>query len=186
MALTNTITKGMVVMMNNEPHIVIDKEFYAPAKGASFHHVKFKNIRSGKIITIKVKSVEKVDEIEVDTKTMQFLYSDEKDAYFMDPVTFDQIAVPLDSISNGTAYLHADAKYVLLIYEGKAISVQLPLKITLTVTETGEGVRGNTATNATKPATLETGLTIQVPLFIKTGDKISINTEYGTYYSKEN
>jgi len=185
MALTTTITKGMVVMFNNEPHIILDKVFYAPAKGASFHHVKFKNIKTGKIITNKVKSVEKVEEIEVDTKTMQFLYSDDKDAYFMDPTTFDQIAVPLEQIPDKTNFLHTEGKYILLIYEGRAISVQIPLKITLIVTETGSGVRGNTATNATKEAIMETGVKIQVPLFVKIGDKISINTETGTYYSKE-
>jgi elongation factor P len=104
----------------------------------------------------------------------------------MDPVSFDQIDVPLDQIPDGHDYLHAEGKYILLIYEGKAISVQLPLKITLEVTETGEGAKGNTATGATKDAIVETGLKLQVPLFIKNGDRISINTEYGTYYSKEN
>jgi elongation factor P len=186
MGLTNTITRGMVIMFNNEPYIVIEKEFYAPAKGASFHRTKLKNIKNGKVIPHTVKSVEKVEELDVETKTMQYLYNDEKDAYFMDPVSFDQISVPLDQIPNETDYLHADGKYILLIYEGKAISVQLPLKMTLEVTETGEGIRGNTATNATKDAILETGLKVQVPLFIKNHDRISINTETGTYYSKEN
>ena len=186
MALTSNITRGMVIMYNNEPCIVIDKEFYAPAKGASFHRTKIKNIKTGKIISHTVKSVEKVEEIDVDTKTMQFLYSDDTYAYFMDPVSFDQIEVPLEQIPSGTDYLHTDGKYVLLIYEGKAISVQLPLKIILAVTETGEGVKGNTATNATKEAIVETGLKVFVPLFVKIGDRISINTESGTYYSKEN
>lgn len=186
MASTYTLTRGMVIMFNNEPHILIDKEFYSPAKGASFHKLKLKNIKSGKIIPYTLKSVEKVEELDTVTKTMQYLYADDKDAYFMDPISFEQINVALDQIPNGTDYLHPEAKYILLIYEGKAISIQLPLKITLIVTETGDGVKGNTATNATKEAIMETGLSVQVPLFIKNGDKISINTETGTYYSKEN
>ena len=186
MALTGTLTKGMVINFNNEPYIVIEKEFYAPAKGASFQRTKLKSIKFGKVVSHTFKSFEKVEELDVETKTMQFLYSDDSDAYFMDAVTFDQIAVPLDQIPNRTDFLHIDGKYILLIYEGRAISVQLPLKMTMRVIETGDGVKGNTATNATKEAILESGVKVQVPLFIKNGDKISINTESGTYYSKEN
>jgi len=104
----------------------------------------------------------------------------------MDPVSFEQINLALENIPGETNYLHAEAKYILLIYEGEVISIQLPKKIELAVTETSEGAKGNTATNATKEATMETGLKIQVPLFIKQGDKISINTETETYYSKVN
>jgi elongation factor P len=104
----------------------------------------------------------------------------------MDPVSFDQINVSLEDIHGKTDYLHTEGKYIMIIYEGVVISVQMPKKLSLIVRETGEGSKGNTATNAMKPATLETGLIINVPLFIKQGDKIVINAETNEYFSKEN
>lgn len=186
MAFTTEITRGMIIMYNNEPHIIIDKEFYSPAKGGAFTKTKLKNVRTGKIIAQTFRSGEKLDSLDVETKTMQFLYSDETDAYFMDPISFEQINISLSQISGGTNYLHSEGKYIIMLFEDRPISIQMPLKISLKVTETSDGVKGNTATNATKDAILETGMHIQVPLFIKVGDKIAINTESDTYVSKDN
>jgi elongation factor P len=186
MALTSEITRGMIVLFNNEPCIVIDKEFYSPGKGGSFTRTKFKNIKTGKIFTQTIRSGEKLDQLEIETKTMQYLYADEKEAYFMDPISFDQISIPLDMIEGGMDYLHVEAKYIVILYEGQAISVQLPSKIGLVVAETSEAVKGNTSGNATKEAIMETGAKVFVPLFIKQGDKILINTETRLYVSKEN
>ncbi|HLD04017.1 MAG TPA: elongation factor P [Candidatus Dojkabacteria bacterium] len=185
MGLTAEIKKGMFIMYNNEPHLIIEREFYAPAKGASFNRTKLKNLKKGKIITHVFKSVEKVEELDVATKTMQFLYTDETDAFFMDPISFEQFSLPLEQISGGTDYLHANGKYIMMLYADSPLSVQLPGNIELTIIETAGAVsKGNTSGNATKQATLETGMKIQVPLFINQGDKISINTELGTYISK--
>ena len=186
MAFTSELTRGMIISYNNEPHLLIEKEFYSPGKGGAFTRTKLKNIKTGKIVNQVFKSNEKVDELEVDTKTMQYLYADEKDAYFMDPVSFDQISVPLDMIDRGTDFLHAEGKYILIIFEGVAISVQLPGKIALIVNETSDAVKGNTSGNATKEAILETGAKVYVPLFIKQGEKVLINTETGLYDSKQN
>ena len=185
MAFTSEITKGMIVLMNNEPHIVIEKEFYSPGKGGSFTRTKFKNIKTGKIINQTIKTGEKLDQLEIETKTMQYLYADEKEAYFMDPTSFDQLTIPLDMIEGGTDYLHTEGKYIIIIYENQAISVQLPSKIALLVTETSDAVKGNTSGNATKEAIVETGAKVYVPLFIKTGDKIIVNTETRLYVGKE-
>jgi len=185
MAFTNELTRGMIINFNNAPHILIEKEFYSPGKGAAFTRTKLKNIQSGKIVNQVFKSGEKVDQLDIDTRTMQFLYADDNDAYFMDPVNFDQINVNLDIIDHGTELLHPDGKYIIISYEGKAISVQLPSKLTLEVTETSDATKGNTSGNATKDAILETGFKTQVPLFIKQGEKIIINTETGLYVSKE-
>ncbi len=186
MALTSEITRGMIILYNNEPHIVIEKEFYSPGKGGSFTRTKFKNIKTGKIFTQTIKTGEKLEQLEIETKTMQYLYADEKEAYFMDPISFDQLTIPLDMIDGGADYLHPDAKYIVILYEDQAISVQLPSKIALVVTETSDAVKGNTSGNATKEAIVETGAKVYVPLFIKTGDKVIINTETRLYYSKEN
>ena len=184
MAFTSELRRGMIIAFNNEPHVLIEKEFYSPGKGGAFTRTKLKNIKTGKIVNNVFKSNEKVDELDVETKTMQYLYADEKQAYFMDPVSFEQLSVPLDMIDHGMDYLHTEGKYILIIFEGVAISVQLPSKLSLIVTETGEGVRGNTSGNATKEAILETGCKVFVPLFIKQGEKIIINTETGLYVSK--
>lgn len=185
MAGTTELYRGMIINFNNEPHILIEKEFYSPGKGGAFNRCRLKNIKNGKFFYHVFKSGEKVDELDIQTKTMQFIYTEGSDAYFMDPDSYEQIALPLDQIPNGSDFLHTDAKYIMSFYEGDVIYVQLPQKITLAVTETPDAVKGNTATNASKDATLETGAHVQVPLFIKGGDKIIINTESGTYFSKE-
>jgi len=184
MGFTTNIAKGMYVMFNNEPYIIVEKEFYSPGKGAAFNRTKLKNLKTGKIISQVFKSGEKVDEINVETKTMQFIYVDGNEAYFMDPTTYEQVSVSIDSIAHGADYLHTDAKYVTISYEGEVLEVQLPAKITLTVTETSSATRGNTATNATKEAIMETGAKVQLPLFINVGDKVTMNTETGTYVRK--
>lgn len=184
MGFTTNIARGMYVMFNNEPYVIIDKEFYSPGKGAAFNRTKLKSLKTGKIINQVFKSGEKVDEIVVDTKTMQFIYIDGDKAYFMDPQTYEQIFIPVSVIDGGTTYLHPDAKYVTISYEGEVLSIQLPKKIVLQVTSTSGATKGNTATNATKEAEFETGLKIQVPLFVKEGDKIEINTEMNSYVSK--
>ena len=183
---TTELYRGMIMRFNGEPHVLIEKEFYSPAKGSAFNKCKLKNIKTGKVYHQIFKSGEKVDELEVQTRNMQFLYADETDAYFMSNETFEQIGVNLDLIPERTGYLHQDAKYTMSIFEDQVITVQLPPKISLIVTETSDVVKGNTVSNASKEATMETGLKVQVPLFIKTGDKLIINTDSGTYFSKEN
>lgn len=186
MGFTTDVTRGAIIRYNNEPWVIVDKEFYSPAKGAAFNKTKLKNIKTGKIVAQTFRSGEKLEELDTETKTMQFLYFDERDAYFMDPVSFDQVNIKLDEIPGEKNYLHTDGKYIMLIYEGEVISVQMPQKLSLIVTETGEGAKGNTATGAMKEATVETGLVINVPLFIKQGDKIVVSTESNTYFSKVN
>lgn len=184
MAYTSNINKGMYIDFNGEPHVIIEKVFYSPGKGAAFNRTKLKSLRSGKIVSQVFKSGEKVDEIVVDTKTMQFIYIDGDKAVFMDPQTYDQVSVPLNTIDGEESYLHTEAKYVMISYDGEVLSVQLPKKIVLEVAKTSGATKGNTATNATKEAEMETGVKIQVPLFVKEGDKIEINTESESYVAK--
>ncbi len=184
MAFTSEITRGMIINFNNEPHILISKEFYSPGKGGAFTRTKLKNIKTGKNLNHVFKSGEKLDQLDIETKTMQFLYADENDSYFMDPETFEQLTISLDMIDGGTDFLHTEGKYIIIIYEGEAISVQMPAKIALIVNETSDAVKGNTSGNATKEAILETGAKVYVPLFIKTGERVVINTETRQYVSK--
>lgn len=184
MAVTNDLAKGMCILFNGEPHIVIEKEFYSPGKGGAFTRTKLRNLKTGKIVANVFKSGERIDPITVELRTVQYMYEDGADAYFMNPTSFEQFNVSLDIIDSRTDYLHADAKYIAMIYEDAVIGIQLPPKIELVVTMTSDAVKGNTATNAYKEAELETGAKVQVPMFISNGDKIIINTETGEYTSK--
>jgi len=184
MSATSELYRGMIIEFNNEPHILIEKEFRAMGKGSAFNRVKLKSIKSGKFVNHVYKSGEKVEELDVSTTNMQFLYADSENAYFMNPETYDQSTVSLDIIPGGTDYLQTEAKYVMSFYEDQVIYVQLPGKIALTIIEAPDAVKGDTANNATKEVTMETGLKVKVPLFIKNGEKILINTETNEYYSK--
>ncbi len=184
MSATTELRRGMIIEYNGEPHLLMEKEFKAMGKGAAFNRCRLKNIKSGKFFDVVFKSGEKVEELDVESKSMQFVYIDGSDAYFMDQETFEQISLPLDSIPGKTDYLHTEAKYIMSFYNGEVIYVQLPQKMTLQIVDTYDAVKGDTATNASKEATLETGLKVQVPLFIKNGEMIVINTETGTYFSK--
>lgn len=184
MAGTTELYKGMIILFNNEPHVLLEKEFYSPGKGGAFNRCKLKAIKSGKIVSTIFKSGEKVEELDVVSMTVQFLYTDKNIAFFISSDTYEQYEVPIDMIQGGIDYLHNEAKYILTLYEDKPIYLQVPQKITLTVIETPEAVKGDTVSNATKEAILETGAKVDVPLFIKQGEKIIINTETGSYFSK--
>lgn len=185
MAGTTELTRGMIIEFNKEPHILIEKEFYSPGKGGAFNRVRLKSIKTGKIFNHVFRSGEKVEELDIESKTMQYSYIEGSSAVFMDPETYDMVNVSLDLINGETNFLHEDAKYIISFYEGNPIYVQIPQKITLKIIDTFDAVKGDTATNASKEATLETGFKVQVPLFIKNGERIVINTDSGTYFSKE-
>jgi elongation factor P len=184
MAFTESIVKGMIIKYDGDPYLIVEREFYKPGKGNSFNRCKMRNLKNGKIINVTYKSGEKVEQLDIQTKNQTFSYNDDSNAYFMDPTTFEQITIPLEIVPGGKNFLMGGENYIVMIYEDEVISVQLPPKMTLTVTETAGAEKGNTASNATKEATLETGFRVQVPLFVKNGDKIVINTDSGTYVSK--
>lgn len=184
MAQTRNITQGMIIRHNNEPHLILKKEFYAPGRGYGITKTKIKSLISGKVVTQTFRSNEKVEEVDVTSRTMQFIYVDGDDAIFMDPKTFEQISITLENVPDGQDYLHTESKYVTMFYEGNPISVQLPKKIKLKVEGTTDAVKGNTSGGATKEAVLETGAKIQVPLFIKEGESVMVNTESGAYVEK--
>lgn len=184
MALTDKVVRGMIININGDPHLILEREFYKPGKGGAYNKTKLKNLRNGKIFLQTYKSTEKVDEINVDTKNMIYSYVDGAKAVFMDAETYEQVEIDIEQIPGGTSFLMEGEKYIIVSYEGVPLSVQPPIKMIMTVTETTDAVKGNTSGNATKEAVLETGFTLQVPMFIKQGEKIEINTETGQYNSK--
>lgn len=183
-AQTSDIRKGMYILFRDEPHVVLERIMTSQGRVSAFKKTKLKSLVTGRVLDQTFKSTDKVEEIEVTTKTMQYIYLDGDTAYFMDPQTFEQIPVSLELIDGGAGYLHPDAKYVMMFYEGKPLSVNLPPSIVLEISETTSAVKGNTATGATKNAKVETGYELRVPLFLSEGDKIVINTATGQYVEK--
>ena len=186
MAPTNDFKKGMVVMYKDEPHLIIDVEHSFYGRGMAHYKLKLKSLSSGRVIPLTLKSNEKLNEIEVSYKNMQFLYSDDTNLYFMDPNTYEQFSLNKDQAGDLVLYMKAGDQYTVGIYNEQIIYIKPPAQVVLEVKETAAAVKGNTAQNATKEAVLESGAKIQVPLFIKVGDKVKVNPETGEYAGKAN
>lgn len=153
-------------------------------RGSATIKVKAKNLRSGAIAEKSFISGNKVDEAEVDKVKVQFLYKDHKDAYFMDPVSFEQFPVPLSRVAEVPKFIKEGGEIEALLIAGEVVSVELPKNVILAVTEADPGERGNSASNFLKSCTVETGVNVQVPLFIKPGDKIKVDTRSGAYIER--
>ena len=179
------IDKGMYVLFRGDPYLVTEREFVNPGKGSAFVRVKLKHARTGQVIREVIKSHETIEEADVEARDAQYLYTDADHLVFMDAGSYDQFNVPVASVDDGaTHFLKEGESYQVLMWGEDPLAVQLPLKIQLEVADAPHAERGDTATGATKPATTETGLTVQVPLFIKPGDRIVVNTTTGAYVER--
>ena len=184
MASTADIKNGAVILHKNKRMKVIEFQHVKPGKGGAFVRTKLKDIQSGKIIDETFNAGHKLEFIRVEAKSMQFLYVDGENHIFMDNETFEQINVITKSIGNKKNFLTAGALVDLLFDEDKVLDVRLPSHVILEVLNTEPGFKGNTATGANKPATLETGYVLNVPLFIDEGDKLRIDTRTGEYVER--
>lgn len=171
-------------MHNGEPYFVTEAEFYSPGKGSAFTRLKMKNLNTGRVIPFTFKSGERVEELDVAFRTMQYLYSDDHTAFFMDPTTYEQFELAKGLAEDFLPFMKAGSDYILIIYDEKPISIKFPPQVTLEITETTDAVKGNTATGATKDAILETGARIQVPLFIGMGEKVKVDPNTGDYQGR--
>jgi elongation factor P len=179
------IDKGIYVLFRGDPYQVTDREFVKPGKGSAFVRVKLKHARTGQVVREVIKSHETVEEAGVEARDAQYLYLDADHLVFMDVGSYDQFNVPMAIVDEGiTRFMKEGESYQVLMWGDDPLTVQLPLKMKLEVTDAPPAERGDTATGATKPATTETGLTLQVPLFIKPGDRIVINTTTGAYVER--
>lgn len=181
---SSNLKKGMCIVFRDQPHLVVDKTFVSPGKGSAFTRVKLKNLKTGAVLEFTFKSGEKIEEAEVHTVEFQYLYHQGEDFFFMNPKNYEQISLSSEMIGDFKNFLKEGEIYRIMILEDRPICLIPPLKIKLKVIETEAGAKGNTVTGATKTAKLETGYTLQVPLFIKTGDTITVNTETGEYVSR--
>ena len=184
MANTSDIRNGAVMLHKNKRMKVIEFQHVKPGKGNAFVRTKLKDIQTGKVIEETFNAGHKIQLIRVESKTMQFLYVDGESHVFMDNETFDQLNVPNSSVGDRKNYLIAGVNVDLLFDGNEVLDVRLPSHVTLEVTETEPGFKGNTATGASKPATLETGYILNVPLFIDEGDRLRIDTRTGEYVER--
>jgi elongation factor P len=183
---TSQFKKGIYILFQNEPHMVVDISFVSPGKGSAFYRTKLKNLYSGRVIEYTYKSGEKVEEVLVETHEAEYSYFDGSNYVFIEPRSFEQYMVSVEIIGDDKVYLKEGLLYRIKFYEENPVGIGLPKTIAYKVTEAENSVKGDTATNATKQAILDTGLKVQVPLFIKTGEEILVSTETGAYLSRKN
>jgi len=179
--VATNVKKGQCIKYQGETGIVLNLEHRTPGKGNALIAATIRSFQTGKTKTIRFASSDKVEIVETDRQKLEFSYSDPNGFHFMDMTTYDTITLPADLIGDNKDYLVEGMTAEILFIEGNPITVDVPTVVELTVTESSEGIKGDTANNPTKPATLETGKVIQVPLFVKPGDKVKINTTDGTY-----
>lgn len=176
--------KGITFEIDGEPYVVLDFQHVKPGKGAAFVRTKYKNIITGATREEAFNPNDKFENARIDTKNMQYLYNDGTLYYFMDNETFEQIPLAKDQVEEAMKYLRENDQATIKFYNGKAFQVDAPNFVNLVITKTEPGIRGDTATNVTKAAEVETGAVIQVPIFINEGEKIQIDTRSGEYIGR--
>lgn len=181
---TPDFRKGLRIEVNGEPYIIVDFQHVKPGKGGAFVRTKLKNLLSGNVVDKTFRSGEKVGKPDLEEKEMQFLYQDGEGFHFMDNATYEQLAFQEEVIGDSKNFLQENTNVTILFYQGRAINLELPIFVELEVTEAEPGVKGDTASGASKPVTVETGAKIQVPLFINVGDRLKIDTRTGEYIER--
>lgn len=184
MILAGDFRKGVTFQIDGKPYVVVDFQHVKPGKGAAFVRTKYRDILSGAIREKAFNPNDKFEKAQIDTKEMQYLYSDGEMYYFMDKETYEQLPLTEDLVKDAIKYVLENNDVVIKFYNGEAFIVEAPNFVDLKVVQTEPGVKGDTATNVTKPATLETGAIVQVPIFINEGDVIQIDTRSGEYLSR--
>jgi len=184
MIYASEFRKGITFQIDGEPHVVLDFQHVKPGKGAAFVRTKYRNILTGATREEAFNPNDKFPKAHIETKNMQYLYSDADLYYFMDLETFEQIPVQADKVEDAMKYIRENDEATLKFYKGSPFLVEAPNFVNLKVIETEPGIKGDTATNVTKGATVETGAVIQVPIFIEEGEIIQIDTRTGEYLSR--
>lgn len=184
MPSANDLRKGQVIRFNNEPHLVMDMQHRTPGNLRAFVQAKLRNLRNGRSLDQRFNSTESVDVLVTDRRTLEFSYADRDTYAFMDPNTFETIELDVGMLGDGKNYIVPNGSVTVLFVDDQPVSVDLPSSAALKVTEAADAIRGDTASNVQKPVTCETGLVVQVPLFIKAGEVIRVSTADGTYLGR--
>jgi elongation factor P len=186
MATTNDIKNGSVLNIDGQLWNVIEFQHVKPGKGGAFVRTKVKNVRSGKVVDRTFNAGTKIDFANVDRRDFQYLYRDGNDFVFMDTTDYDQITVPGDVVGDAANFLLEQQMVTVATHDGEPLYVDMPASVVLEVTYTEPGLQGDRSTGGTKPATVETGYEIQVPLFLETGTKVKVDTRTGEYLGRVN
>ena len=184
MISTNQFKRGMKIELEGEPFTIVEFQHVKPGKGGAFVRTKLKSLVTGNVIDRTFRSGEKVKRPDFEEKQMQYLYRDEGGFHFMDLGTYEQVLITEEDLGDLQAYLKEDLEVSVQLYNGKPMGVDLPNFVELKILRTEPGVRGDTATGATKPAEMETGAVVQVPLFLEEGDVVKIDTRSGEYIER--
>lgn len=181
---TNQFRSGLKVMLDGAPCSIIENEFVSPGKGQAFNRVKLRNLKTGRVLVKTFKSGESLPAADVVETDMQYLYNDGEFWYFMDPSSFEQFSADSNAINEAKQWLKDQEMYIVTLYNGSPLAIAPPNFVELRVTETDPGLRGDTASGGSKPATLETGAIVKVPLFIEQDELIKVDTRTGEYVSR--
>jgi len=185
-ASTNDLKNGLVLNLEGQLWSVVEFQHVKPGKGPAFVRTKLKHVLSGKVVDKTFNAGTKVETATVDKRDMQFLYKDGEDFVFMDSDTFDQLHVPTVTVGDAAHFLLENQEAIVAIHEGTPLYVELPTSVVLEIKYTEPGLQGDRSTGGTKPATLETGYDIAVPLFLETGTKVKVDTRTGDYLGRVN
>jgi elongation factor P len=184
MISTNEFKNGMHISLDGIVYRIVDFQHVKPGKGGAFVRTKLKALTSGAVVDKTFRAGEKMPRVRTETTNVSYLYNDGSDVVLMDTESFEQINLPNDTLEDELRFMRENDTVQLLLVDGTPTSVQLPSSVELEVTETEPGVRGDTVSNVTKPATLETGAVVQVPMFVNVGEKIKVDTREARYISR--
>ena len=181
---TSDIRKNLKIMLDGNPYAVVDFQFVKPGKGQAFTRVKLRNMETGATLERTFKSGEKLEPADIEQRTLQYIYQDGENFVFMDLGSGEQMMVPADKMVEEQKWLADEMMVEVTLLKGNAIGIELPAHVELQITQSDPGVKGDTASGATKPATMSTGAVVQVPLFIEEGEWIKIDTRTGSYLER--
>lgn len=184
MISTNDFRTGLTIEMEGDVYQVVEFQHVKPGKGAAFVRSKLKNLRTGAVVDKTFNAGEKMPKARIDRREAQYLYNDGSDYHFMDMESFDQFSLSSDQLSDSVKFLKENMTITVMMFQGRTIGVDLPNVVELEVVETTPGIKGDTASGGSKPATLETGYVVQVPFFVNTGDVLQIDTRTGHYIKR--
>jgi len=181
---TAEFRNGLKIEIDGEPYVIVDFQHVKPGKGGAFVRTKIKSLKTGNVIDRTYRSGEKVDVPELEEKNMQYLYAADKDRVFMDTASFEQVSLNEKQLGDNISYLKENMEIKVLYHKGQPINIDIPMFVELTIAKTDPGVRGDTASGGSKPATMETGAVVKVPFYLNEGDVIKIDTRTGTFIER--
>jgi elongation factor P len=184
MPTTNDLKNGMTLNIDGVLMNVVDFQHVKPGKGGAFVRTRLKNVRTGRVLDKTFRADEPVEVAILEKRQMQYLYRDDTGFHFMDTETYDQVVVDGEAVGDASSYMIEGSTPYVTFHDGTALGVELPASVELTVSGTEPGIKGDRVSGATKPATVETGAVVQVPLFVETGDRVKVDTRSGAYLTR--